>query len=131
MSPRVLRWMTVAAWLWLSVAAAIAMHSAWQVANSVRAEAVVVGTRSVGNQMYRTVLEWRTPEGETLRGSPVLASNLPPRDGTRLFVRYDTAAPQTVWTDDLIGTWFVPLLLGGIGGFFLLLLRFIRRFSHP
>lgn len=131
MSPRVLGWMTVAVWLWLAVAAVIAGHSAWQVAKSVRAEAVVVGTRSVGNQMYRTVLEWRTPEGETLPGSPVLASNLPPRDGTRLFVRYDPAAPQTVWTDDLIGTWFVPLLPGGIGGFFLLLLRFIRRFSHP
>lgn len=119
--------MTVAVWLWLAVAAAIAGHTAWQVANSVRAEAMVVGTLSLGNRMYRTVLEWRTPEGETLRGSPMFASNFPPDRGTRLFVRYDPSAPRTVWTDDLIGTWFVPLLLGGLGGLWLLLLRWIRR----
>lgn len=90
------------------------------VARSHAALAEVVGIRtsrsSDGDTTYAPILRFRTTDGQVIEASPTLTTSSRPQPGERWEVRYDPAAPQRVWADTLLGTWFLPMILGGIGG---------------
>lgn len=94
--------------------------AAEDVARSVATEGVVVGLRtsrsSDGGTTYAPILRFTAADGRTVEASPTLTTSWRPATGDRWGVRYDPADPSRVWADTVLGTWFLPMLLGGIGG---------------
>jgi hypothetical protein len=98
--------------------------AAEDVARSAAAQGVVVGVRtsrsSDGATTYAPILRFTTGGGQSVEASPTLTTSWRPAMGERWEIRYDPANPSRVWADTFLGTWFLPLLLGGIGGVALL-----------
>lgn len=116
--------------LLLSLALLAGAFFAWRsaaddVARSVATEGVVVGVRtsrsSDGDTTYAPILRFTTTEGRSVEASPTLTTSRLPTVGERWEIRYDPETPSRVWADTVLGTWFLPMILGGIGGVGLLL----------
>jgi len=98
--------------------------AAEDVARSIATQGEVVGVRrsrgSDGDTTYAPILRFTTADGRSVEASPNLTTSWRPAMGERWEIRYDPANPSRVWADTVLGTWFLPLILGGIGGFGLL-----------
>jgi hypothetical protein len=106
--------------------------AAEDVARSVATEAVVVGVRtnrgSNGDTTYAPILRFTTADGRSVEASPNIATSWSPTTGDRWEVRYDPENPSRVWADTFLGTWFLPLILGGVGGVGLLIAGVVAIF---
>ena len=103
------------------------------VARSVATQGQVVGVRtsrgSDGDTTFAPILRFTTSDGRSVEASPNLTTSWRPTIGERWEIRYDPAEPSRVWADTFLGTWFLPLILGGIGGVGLLVAGGVAAFA--
>jgi hypothetical protein len=103
------------------------------VARSVATQGTVVGVRtsrsSDGDTTFAPILRFTTSGGQSVEASPTLTTSRRPTLGERWEIRYDPANPSRVWADTFLGTWFLPTILGGIGGVALLVAGGLAAFA--
>ncbi|MBN1203430.1 MAG: DUF3592 domain-containing protein [Myxococcaceae bacterium] len=77
------------------------------------------GTQS--SRAYFPVLRYRTQKGATHEVTSSVGSN-PPRykEGDSVVILYEPANPTNVRIHTFSNVWLVPMILGGIGGIFIL-----------
>lgn len=113
---------TLAGMLLLGLALLGGGWMAWQaaehdLARSTLTRAEVIAVRPAPEDGLHAVrLRFTAADGRVVEASPRMETRWPPRVGETWDVRYDPAAPERVWADAFLGTWFLPMLLGGIGG---------------
>jgi len=93
-------------------------------AREARAEVVGIQQRHGGNSQsrsYHPVLRYRTQEGATKEVVSAVGSN-PPRykEGDSIVILYDPARPDDMRIHSFGNVWIVPLILGGVGGIFII-----------
>lgn len=93
----------------------------------------MVGVRtsrsSDGDTTFAPILRFTTSGGQSVEPSPTLTTSRRPTLGERWEIRYDPANPSRVWADTFLGTWFLPTILGGIGGVALLVAGGLAAFA--
>lgn len=78
-----------------------------------RTEGIVVAAPDGGVPVVR----FRTGEGQVFQVSGAISASPTPYEvGERIGIHYDAANPQEARIDSFIERWFLPLLLGGLGG---------------
>jgi hypothetical protein len=90
-------------------------------AREARAEVISLQQRHGKNhsRSYHPVLRYRTHAGATKEVVSSVGSN-PPRykEGDSVVVLYDPAKPEDMRIHSFANVWIMPLILGGVGGIF-------------
>ncbi|WP_376093550.1 DUF3592 domain-containing protein [Roseomonas sp. CCTCC AB2023176] len=119
----------------VAIGAVLLLVAAWTAVDEVQfaaradtADGLVVSLRRDTSGGTAPTFRFTTRDGRMIVAETSLFTNPPAwRVGERATLRYDPAQPDHASPDTFMSRWFVPLLLGSLGTFTLVILAVLRR----